>query len=51
MKFRYSRLSAVVKPAVSELRKSRRPLDVPHSTFEVVFSYYAVSIKVIDDAG
>ena len=35
MKFRYSRLSAIVKPALGELRKSRRPLGIPHSTFDV----------------
>jgi pimeloyl-ACP methyl ester carboxylesterase len=35
MKFHYSRLSAIVKPALVELRKSRRPLQVPHSTFDV----------------
>jgi len=35
MRFRYSRLSAIIKPAFSELRKSRKPLRIPHNTFDV----------------
>jgi len=35
MEFRYGRLSAIVKPALVELRKSKKPLNVPHSTFKV----------------